>query len=601
MDKGKPTRWSKRSRIRAAGGLSVLLILMICGWVVFVAWRDSVDSVRIVRLGPVGPAPRMSPTARKEALATAAASVRVAVIPGVGGSELLTDSNRSGKSKSSIPPLEIERARSDVLTALQDAASEIPLIRIAPVAPADSQPVVPAFAPDTVVRVISGFEGSSPIAVREISATRFEVTLTANDAQNWFMFRVEGAAGKTVRLDIRGQQVMNWWSLNPLYCYGNNLDGIDATDSIARNAASESSRAWNGPTLPDTHGQKWHHMPNAWMGTPHTFSFVHHFETDGCYIAMRAPYTPNFNERYLASIAARPEVHLHVAGKSKEGRPLQVVEIGNGSRTANPCVLLYGREHADEQDSSWAVKGAIDFLLSDSPESVALRDRFTFLAVPVLDPDGAVAGRYANITDSFQAFQETPESIAYSGFFRQWVQAGKRLDLVLNFHNHESAEVPEEFSCALAEPKRNAPRHSECAAINAQLTADLSNAGYLVAPFKPMQTYFSFRLGGWLMGYYGPLHLLYELNTQAPKRHLTILDTEAIGANVVHSVATIFDGPQRAGIMASVDAIRNARAARVSQLQHRIPNQDSAILSEYKMLVLSQPRESELADNFMLR
>jgi len=38
--------------------------------------------------------------------------------------------------------------------------------------------------------------------------------------------------------------------------------------------------------------------------------------------------------------------------------------------------------------------GVLDFLTSDDPEASALRDRYVFKVVPMLNPDGVINGNY---------------------------------------------------------------------------------------------------------------------------------------------------------------------------------------------------------------
>jgi hypothetical protein len=56
---------------------------------------------------------------------------------------------------------------------------------------------------------------------------------------------------------------------------------------------------------------------------------------------------------------------------------------GGGGVREKPCVVLCGRVHPGETNSSWMVKGAVDFLVSTAPEAQTLRDRFAFKILPV--------------------------------------------------------------------------------------------------------------------------------------------------------------------------------------------------------------------------
>jgi hypothetical protein len=43
---------------------------------------------------------------------------------------------------------------------------------------------------------------------------------------------------------------------------------------------------------------------------------------------MKYPYTPKYNENWLATLKGNPHVKVMTIGKSAEGRPLQIVQIG---------------------------------------------------------------------------------------------------------------------------------------------------------------------------------------------------------------------------------------------------------------------------------
>ena len=55
-------------------------------------------------------------------------------------------------------------------------------------------------------------------------------------------------------------------------------------------------------------------------------------------------------------------------------------------------VVLIGRQHPSETVGSWALNGAIDFLLSESDEAKYLRDNIIFKIIPMINVDGVIAG-----------------------------------------------------------------------------------------------------------------------------------------------------------------------------------------------------------------
>lgn len=57
-------------------------------------------------------------------------------------------------------------------------------------------------------------------------------------------------------------------------------------------------------------------------------------------------------------------------------------------------MFISARIHPGESNSSWMMKGAIDFLVSQAPEAKVLRDKFVFKIIPMLNPDGVINGNY---------------------------------------------------------------------------------------------------------------------------------------------------------------------------------------------------------------
>ena len=57
-------------------------------------------------------------------------------------------------------------------------------------------------------------------------------------------------------------------------------------------------------------------------------------------------------------------------------------------------VVITARIHPGESNSSWKMKGVIDFLVSDDPQAVELRNKFVFKIIPMLNPDGVINGNY---------------------------------------------------------------------------------------------------------------------------------------------------------------------------------------------------------------
>lgn len=62
--------------------------------------------------------------------------------------------------------------------------------------------------------------------------------------------------------------------------------------------------------------------------------------------------------------------------------------------SARKCIVISGRAHPGESNGSFMMQGFIEFLCGSSAAAVYLRKRIVFKVIPMLNPDGVVAGNY---------------------------------------------------------------------------------------------------------------------------------------------------------------------------------------------------------------
>jgi hypothetical protein len=437
--------------------------------------------------------------------------------------------------------------------------------------PVMAMPGVPALelardaAQAAQITITADFEGCAPLEATALSPTHFRLRFTRPGMNNYFLFRVQGAAGKTVRIDFEtptlAAKERKWTTLNPVYAYIDDLNAEEAYRSEAPPQPHRHTLGFNGTFLPDTRGQQWHFVSDVWTEGTNT-CWVMRFERDSAYVAMRPPFMPAYGERYLAQVAANPYAAVAAVGRSQQGRALQLLRIGDDPEEAQksrPCIVIYAREHPSETDSSWLAQGAAQWLLSAEPAAAELRRRVTFLIIPVLDPDGCATAMFSNMTDTFFVNRGLPESHAFANWFRQWVDAGGRLDLVLNLHNQESLES-QHLMCYTIDPPPPAGRRDECLAVHNAIVRHFASTPYIVEPRPRLERIYATRLGSFLALSYGPLHLSYEANCQAPPRHLTLADLREIGRLLAEAAAMHVLSPEFASVQAGIDKLRQDRA-----------------------------------------
>uniref|UniRef100_A0A9L0JKV8 AGBL carboxypeptidase 3 n=1 Tax=Equus asinus TaxID=9793 RepID=A0A9L0JKV8_EQUAS len=130
-----------------------------------------------------------------------------------------------------------------------------------------------------------------------------------------------------------------------------------------------------------------------------TFQFPHNKDT--CYFAHCYPYTYTNLQEYLSSINNDPvrskfckiRVLCHTIARNMVYVLTITTPLKNDSRKRK-AVILTARVHPGETNSSWIMKGFLDYILGDSSDAELLRDTFIFKVVPMLNPDGVIVGNY---------------------------------------------------------------------------------------------------------------------------------------------------------------------------------------------------------------
>lgn len=131
-----------------------------------------------------------------------------------------------------------------------------------------------------------------------------------------------------------------------------------------------------------------------------TFQFPH--DKDTCYFAHCYPYTYSNLQEYLSGINNDPvrskfcniRVLCHTIARNMVYVLTITTPLKNSDLRKRKAVILTARVHPGETNSSWIMKGFLDYILGDSSDAQLLRDTFVFKVVPMLNPDGVIVGNY---------------------------------------------------------------------------------------------------------------------------------------------------------------------------------------------------------------
>jgi hypothetical protein len=155
-----------------------------------------------------------------------------------------------------------------------------------------------------------------------------------------------------------------------------------------------------------------------------------------------------------------------LSGLMSSGLPTAASEGGERARSfgEKPVFLLTARVHPGESPASHVFEGAMRFLLDEAdPRARALRERFVFKLVPMINPDGVYRGHYRadtlgtnlNRVYGAPAAHLHPAVFAISRLVLSLHESGQ-LQFYIDCHAHSNKRGCFLFGNALAEPERMA-------------------------------------------------------------------------------------------------------------------------------------------------
>ncbi len=183
-----------------------------------------------------------------------------------------------------------------------------------------------------------------------------------SDFFQWFHFRVSGAKGRELVLEITNLNASAYPGGWPGY----------------RACVSEDREYWGRAETEF----------DAASGNG-TLTLRYCPANDITWFAYFAPYSMERHHDLIAQAAGCDGVDYRCLGTSLEGQPIDCLELGEGKAQ----VWLYARQHPGESMAEWWMEGALD-CLTDPADPVArkLRGQCRFHIVPNANPDGSCRG-----------------------------------------------------------------------------------------------------------------------------------------------------------------------------------------------------------------
>ena len=206
-------------------------------------------------------------------------------------------------------------------------------------------------------------------------------------------------------------------------------------------------------------GINWTDVPTDFI-TGNRLKFQVYMKSDKLYVASVEPYRLSDLEKLKAEISRNPLIEISTIGKTVEGRPLEIIRVGNSD--APYRIFIRARAHSWEPGGNWVLQGLIRSLLQKDGSSYL--KKYCLYIMPMANKDGVAHGRtrfnslgkdlnrnWDQLADSNYA----PENYALEAWLKGMISKRKKPDLAIDLHNDSDGNLH------ISRPNSNLERYLE--------------------------------------------------------------------------------------------------------------------------------------------
>ncbi|MGI8670255.1 MAG: M14 family metallopeptidase [Aridibacter sp.] len=142
---------------------------------------------------------------------------------------------------------------------------------------------------------------------------------------------------------------------------------------------------------------------------------------------------------WMDNLAEKRKFAIEEIGKSKEGKPLRLLKMGN--LESKKMVMLISRQHPPEVTGYFAMQAFVEKIADKSKLSKQFRESFGIYVVPLMNPDGVDNGHWRHnaggidLNRDWTKFNQ-PEDLAVSEFLKKrGRETGGKFYFGIDFHS----------------------------------------------------------------------------------------------------------------------------------------------------------------------
>lgn len=174
--------------------------------------------------------------------------------------------------------------------------------------------------------------------------------------------------------------------------------------------------------------------------------FQVHMDGDRLYVASVEPYRISDLEKFMSKIRSNADVEIIDIGKTVEGRPLEIIRVGNPGAPFR--IFLRARAHGWEPGGNWVIHGLINSLLEK--DAAHYRSRYCVYIMPMANKDAVANGRtrFNSLGVDLNRQWDTPadpvlapEKYAFENWLKAMIQQGEKPHLAIDLHNDNGGNL----------------------------------------------------------------------------------------------------------------------------------------------------------------
>lgn len=160
---------------------------------------------------------------------------------------------------------------------------------------------------------------------------------------------------------------------------------------------------------------------------------------DTLWVSAQELITSKHINKWAEELATKPSVSLSKIGESREGRPINMLKIGESDD--HKMIIVLSRQHPPEVSGYLAMKSFVETLSADNETTQKFRKEYNVYVIPLVNPDGVDNGHWRHnsggidLNRDWETFNQ-PEVATVKKFMQEKIAAsGGKFIFGVDFHS----------------------------------------------------------------------------------------------------------------------------------------------------------------------